>query len=544
MKRILLATLLLTAMPLMAQRIDLQHTWSSPMKLYVVLVKFKDVSENHDKDKHGHSEHDTPYGWSKNSDGEWEPGDDAYTLEDFQKLFGESGAPSFKGTGITVADGNEDLPEVFGSVKDYYDEMSGGDLDLQVEVVNDPMDDHEEYPEWIELPRSRWYYEVEEGEYWEHCYLAAVAAGHTLPRGNTIANRKANKILFLHAGTEIADRGQLHPRVEKITTTDPSSTDVMKYGYRYVMAERRGSGNPGHTDVDAFAAIGLHVHEIGHLLGLNHYRGGYPPTLNPYTGTTATTLGTDDGIQYHGNWSIMASNQHGPPIWKQHTTTEDYDEFVYAYGSCPVHFDAVYRKWLGWSGGEVLITETVQDRTIDPGPDNYYRIRSMDHPTLPSEFFLDLVTAEEYGQYIGWHRFEKMVGLLVWKEVLEEDHVGRSLYIDYPRVIWDDPRLIPADGRWIRDARETQSDETPIGASLVSGTDVPVVEDDSDYTYTWQDQISDPFGFIEGVASTLRRLPEKRDPHSGHECIFGCNDLRPNPERGPGWKIRRICARA
>ena len=47
-----------------------------------------------------------------------------------------------------------------------------------------------------------------------------------------------------------------------------------------------------------------------------------------------------------------------------------------------------------------------------------------------------------------------------------------------------------------------------------------------------------------GVASTLRRFPEKGDPYSGHECIFGCNDLRPNPERGPGWKIRRICALA
>ncbi len=481
MKRPFLATLLLTAMPLLAQRPDLRHTWSSPMRLYVVLVKFQDVNTKAGADKYKRHKNDTPHGWSKNSRGEWVPGDDAYTLEDFQKLFGESGAPSFKGTGITVAD-DEDLPEVFGSVKDYFDEVSGGDLELQVEVVNDPMDGHEDYPEWIELPRPRWYYERYLSEYWEHAYTAAVAAGHTdLPDGNTIANRKANKILFLHAGAEIADYRGLHPKVEQTTTGDPLSTDVSQYGYRYVVAERRSIANPGHHELDAFSDIGIHVHEIGHLLGFSHYGPGHPAVPNPYTGQDATGSGD---IKYHGNWSIMSSNQHGPPVWKEKDTTTDYTAFVTPYGSCPVVFDVVYRKMLGWDDGEVLITETVQDRTIDPGPSNYYRIRSLDHPYVPSEFFLDLREAKGFGEYIGWHRFEKMVGVFVWKEVLDEQFPDET--------IWDDPRLIPADGRWIRDARRSNNDRTPIDATL-NKPDVKA----GTHVYVWQDQISDPFGFLE-----------------------------------------------
>ena len=42
-----------------------------------------------------------------------------------------------------------------------------------------------------------------------------------------------------------------------------------------------------------------------------------------------------------------------------------------------------------------------------------------------------------------------------------------------------------------------------------------------------------------GVGSDLRIFPKKR-PQFRARRYFGCNDLRPNPEGGPRWKIRRI----
>ncbi len=245
------------ACPLWPQAADLSHTWTSPCKLDVVLVRFADGTPL-TEDTLGHNDHDIPHGGtlrivpatatSPQTD-EWLPGASSYTLDDFKRLFGVSGT-SFSGTDLTVANGEGDLPLVFGSVADYYNEVSGGDYRLEVRIVNRAMTGEiGDYPDWIRLPHTRWDYARGMYNFLSHAYTAATAAGYTdLPDGSSIASRKRHKVAFVYGGPEIADNSRLHPRVDQTTTISADSERLDGYGYRYVAAERKGSGNPNDHD--------------------------------------------------------------------------------------------------------------------------------------------------------------------------------------------------------------------------------------------------------------------------------------------------------
>ena len=248
------------------------------------------------EDTLGHNDHDIPHGGtlrivpatatSPQTD-EWLPGASSYTLDDFKRLFGVSGT-SFSGTDLTVANGEGGLPLVFGSVADYYNEVSGGDYRLEVRIVNRAMmGEIGDYPDWIRLPHTRWDDPRGMYNFLSHAYTAATAAGYTdLPDGSSIASRKRHKVAFVYGGPEIADNSRLHPRVDQTTTISADSERLNGYGYRYVAAERKGSGNPNDHDFNRSSGINIHVHEIGHLLGLPHWDAPQfeeHTVANPYT---------------------------------------------------------------------------------------------------------------------------------------------------------------------------------------------------------------------------------------------------------------------
>ena len=98
------------------------ETWVSPTTLDVVLVTFKDTTGKVEGDTLDYHLHDRPYGTNPG-----QSADSSYTLSDFERLFsgGYDSLPDFVGTNQTVSDGHT-LPEVYGSVRAYYDSMSGG----------------------------------------------------------------------------------------------------------------------------------------------------------------------------------------------------------------------------------------------------------------------------------------------------------------------------------------------------------------------------------------------------------------------------------
>ena len=219
-------------------------------------------------------------------------------------------------------------------------------------------------------------------------------------------------------------------------------------GYRYVMGEREGFGNTNHT-IDEFAGIGLHVHEIGHLLGLEHGSGTWVGN-NPHK--SPSQLDTTTGANFVG-WGLMQGGREGP---EQADTTRGLSR---AYSSCPVPINPFYRMDLGWLD-PTEITASQNDYPLALGSvymiDTGTRIFPTDPRIAHDILLLERRSNNSFGRYISFYEYEDQdPGLLIWRRT----HAER-------------PVLIVADGRRIRNARDQEAN-----------FQVP----------EYQDQLSDPF---------------------------------------------------
>ncbi|MCY4603962.1 MAG: hypothetical protein OXE49_06990, partial [Gemmatimonadetes bacterium] len=453
----------------------------SPCTLDVVLVTFDDATER--AGGYDYHLHDRPHG--SNDDGAYPDPDSSYTLREFERLF-SGGYDSLQdsalvGNTVKVAKGNHTLPEVFGSVRAYFDEISNGDFELRVRMINPA--DSQGYPRWVELPQTKEHYaEIDRGDehrhdlFWDDAQRAAQdsvnlwypdTTAYDIPDNSYGRERRLrHKVLYLYSGATYSERspvGLLHPHVDQ--TTQSQAPSARWIGYRYVMGERQGWGDDrdGHS-VDEFAGIGMHAHEIGHLLGFDHPDGGWSGR-NEYTSqTTGDVVDVENNVTVEftranlSGWGSMQSGAHGPEIVGD-------DGYHSPYRSCPNPFNPFFRMDLGWNTRENITTTTLKKR-IEPGPDHFYVVRGANH----QHYILDFRTASGFGQYTGWHRFTQSPGLLIWRRPI----------VPYSR----NALLIPADGRSIFDARHRPVLAEPTSVS-------------SSYTYVWQDRLSDPFGAVE-----------------------------------------------
>ena len=526
--------LLLEASALSAQ--GWPQTWASVCTLDVVLVTFQDATDYLQivdpvtgvsyTAQYAYHLYDRPYGTNPE-----QSADATYTLEDFQRLlsggYDEEGNydedTAFVGTSQTVGT-DHTLPEVFGSVRAYFDAVSSGAFELHVRMIN-PADD-QDYPRWVELPETKGDYaeidhndpDVIDGQlqgdlFWDDAYAAAwdsvrcwnpdpipdapdpATCGDSVS-GYAIADipnnsydrerRLRHKVLYLYSGAVYSEMryrinnrirraanpnardqpGLIHPQVDWITW--PNAPSAARVGYRYVMGERQGWGDDrDNHSLDESAGIGMHVHEIGHLLGFHHPDGTWVGT-NPYTSqTTGDVVGTPPNtvtVRFSqanlSGWGSMQSGAHGPPKVGDGGYTE-------AYRSCPNPFNPFFRMDLGWNTQHDIIA-TRLDQRIEPGPDHFYVVEGENYYDYLLEF---RTVGEAFGQYVGWYRFTQSPGLLVWRRLRNSGNFWRTM-------------LIPADGRSIFDARARPGRAEP-------------TEEDPTYTYVWQDRLSDPFGAVE-----------------------------------------------
>jgi M6 family metalloprotease-like protein len=465
--------------------------------LDVVLVTFRDETTATAGAKCLYCNHDRPYG---DNPGESSVhADSSYTRRDFERLFsgGYDGLPDFVGTTQTVGAGHI-LPEVFGSVQAYYDSMSldpkdrakgitKGKFQLHVRLINP--DDGTGYPRWIELPQTKATYAnlsseeaKEKNSFWNDAYNAAwnavqcwnphlddpknVTCGASNLSGYDIKDLPNSdsedfpwqrlvrrKVAYLYSGATFTNQKSihlLHPQADMTTLASPKDkTDV---GYRYVMGEREGFGNNNHT-IDEFAGIGLHVHEIGHLLGLNHGEGEWTPDNDDEASTSSNTT-TTKGANFVG-WGLMQGGREGPV----RVDTTEAKDLSRAYSSCPVPINPFYRMDLGWLE-PTAITKSTTDYALALGSvhliDVGKRFVVTPQETTRDTLLLERRSNNGFGRYISFYEYKDQdPGLLIWRRGKQKR-----------------PILIVADRRRIRDARDQ-----------VAHFQVP----------EYQDQLSDPF---------------------------------------------------
>ena len=514
----------------------LQNAWTSPCTLDVVLVTFRDTTGMHmggtvQADTfQTYSDYDLPHGYSVNSDGALEPGTSSYKMEDFRRLFGGgeydysvNGEPArrpaaFVGDTVHVADRTERLPEVFGSLRHYFHVISGGDFELRVRILNE--EDSDGYPVWVQLPETKGYYAdraqtipaTGENEYWIHAYNATLDSVRAWYPGTTAYDppdvgysrerRLRHKVLYLYAGPSYSDprlprglQSQIHPQADRITAPNPATAAAV--GFRYVASERGGSGSDSH-DADRFNTIGIHAHEVGHLLGF-HHPGGRWVGEEVYTNRTATCA---NGLSFGGGrmagWGTMQSGADGPVVEGRRPNSRN--SYKYAFASCPNPFNPLYLRDLDWQTlNWDRITGTEENKPILPN--RYYFIEGADD----SEIAVELRTAEGFGRYVSWYRFDEAPGLMIWKRG--------------PRAPLRQARLVPADNRSVVNSTRGCPPQ-PGGQPCTPATGLtgPITEGltprtfNSSTVYPWIDHLSDPFDAKEGngLRSTFLPLPTHR----------------------------------
>ena len=332
-------------------------------------------------------------------------------------------------------------------------------------------------------------------------------------------------MLYLYSGPQFSDpshpfvTSQIHPQADRVT--DPNLADSTDVAYRYVAGERGGSGSRTRA-ADGFQTIGIHAHEVGHLLALNHPDGRWNGT-EVYTNRTATSanrLSFGQGGRMAG-WGTMQSGADGPVVEGRRPNSSS--SYKYAFASCPNPYNPIYLRDLDWQPRNwETINGTEEDKPILP--DRYYFIEGADG----SEFAVELRTAEGFGRYTSWYRFDEAPGLMIWKR-----EPGASL----TGWVRNRPRLVPADNRSVVNSTRNCPPQpggqpctpaTGLTGSITEGLTPRTFS--STTVYPWIDHLSDPFGAKEGngLRSTFLPLPT----HTGGtglpaEPTLARSDLRP-----------------
>ena len=179
-----------------------------------------------------------------------------YTSADFENLLGSEGV--YVSPGMHSPDGDE----LFGSMNDYFINMSGGRMRIHAFVIN-RRDSLTGKPVWITLGLTKQQYQETSDNIFSDSRFAAFDAGlDTSVSGNT-------RLVTIYAGNTYFLKGGLNPKACESC---------------YIMSEVQGRPyNEERTDAK-FSRIGLHCHEFAHTLGIGHTTGGRADVM--YGGTS------------------------------------------------------------------------------------------------------------------------------------------------------------------------------------------------------------------------------------------------------------------
>jgi len=313
-----------------------------------------------------------------------------YTFQNFNNMFFS--------TNIYVTPNmySPDGKQVHGSLRDYYDIISDGNLNITGYVLNRD-GNTDQIPDWLVLPLRKGQYDSTCLGCIETFYNDAIAAANAA--GLDVSTNTTTKLAIIYAGHAYRGGG-LNP---------------VAFGNTYVMGERFAAGGPYRQErPDAvFSEIGINAHEFGHLLGLPHSEAG--------------------------RWCLMNGGEYlGPDV----------------RGACPAALNPQLRFLKGWINFTPITSNQTFQADYDLRDPEVFQIRNSVNPDyywlvetrrFNATMTIGSWTIGDYNSFYGiyWPTFPTQ-GLLVWR-IPFSTHRGRLLHADgqernyHPSVFPTDP---------------------------------------------------------------------------------------------------------
>ncbi|MBA4313215.1 MAG: hypothetical protein C0417_11360 [Chlorobiaceae bacterium] len=285
---------------------------------------------------------------------------------------------------------------VYGSMRDYYYQMSRGNFILKGQVVN-PVNPQTGVPKWIKLNNTRAYYHGTVHDVLAHeAIQKALDSGYisNTPGQSNYYDKKT--VIYAGAGDS---HGALMVHAEAIN------------GTYYQMPERHGLHI--YQENVAFMHFGTHAHEFGHLIGFyDEYLGG--------------AVGNDCDCTDLYDFDLMALGIYNGPQEK---------------GECPATLNPYVRIQNNWIPTPTLVSNDLTNLkvTYNYETPKLYIINPMNRDTLADEHFLiESKLRKGFDLYLPTEpdSFQVQSGvLLVWQIGAFDQGSGKT----------DRIKLIPAD---------------------------------------------------------------------------------------------------
>ncbi|MDW7681768.1 MAG: hypothetical protein SCK70_14495, partial [bacterium] len=174
-------------------------------------------------------------------------GNTNWERSDFSNMLFSSNEYNTETNEVTSPSGDD----VFGSLRDYYDTMSNGDLTITGQILNDPLPGGDT-PDWIRLSHDKIWYR--NNSYW---YLYNEAVDSADARGYDVSTGSTTKLVIIYAGNFYLSN--LNPR-------NLGSSYIMYERWKGRGADNYDDGPNGDNDTTSpFGHIGVHAHEFGHF---------------------------------------------------------------------------------------------------------------------------------------------------------------------------------------------------------------------------------------------------------------------------------------
>lgn len=260
-----------------------------------------------------------------------------------------------------------DGDKVFGSLRDYYDEMSVGTYQIvgknnQPLIVNPADPNNPDLPDWLILDHEMSYYEGLGASYFmERIFDEAVNE-----YGSTEMN-SYDAICFIYGGA-VRTTGNFYPKA--------------MYN-KYCMGEH---------EYNSFAHIGTHAHEFAHieLYAHDEYEDGNSSSDPP----------VDPGF-----YSLMSYGMHNGPN---------------RHASCPAPLSPYYRMEQGWVNPITIIPDEI-DYTIDYGHP-YPKFYKVNIPAFNEYFIIETKEGDGFDKYTPNPNGDNdRDGILIWH--IDDDNV-------------------------------------------------------------------------------------------------------------------------